>query len=82
MTLTLQTKNKITVTLETDQIAQMTFCFPAGAQLLKAMRPQHSRPPATGPQDSTGWKLTIPSENFSLVECKKDPVRKGGHWFT
>ena len=26
--LTLQTNNEITVTLETDQIAQMTFCFP------------------------------------------------------
>ena len=32
MMLTSQTKNKITVTLETDQIAQMTFRFPAGAQ--------------------------------------------------
>ena len=28
MMLTSQTKNKITVTLETDQIAQTTFCFP------------------------------------------------------
>ena len=41
------TKNNITVTLETDQIAQMTFCFPADAYLLKATRPPDSRPPAT-----------------------------------
>ena len=40
------TKNNITVTLETDQIAQTTFCFPTGADLLKAMRPPDSRPPA------------------------------------
>ena len=39
-------KNKITVTLETDQTAPMTFCFPADAYLLKTMRPPDSRPPA------------------------------------
>ena len=37
--LTWQTKNKITVILETDQIAQMTFCFLTGTYLLKAARP-------------------------------------------
>ena len=51
--LTSQTKNKITVTLETDQIAQTTFCFPDGAYLLKASRPPDSRPPAAWPQDLT-----------------------------
>ena len=40
--LTLQTKNKITVIRETDQIAQMPFCFPTGAYLLKAVRPPPS----------------------------------------
>ena len=40
----LTNKNKITVTLETDQIAQMAFCLPAGTYLLKARRPQDSRP--------------------------------------
>ena len=44
---TLQTKNKITVILETDQIAQMTLCFLTGAYLLKAMRPLDSRSLAT-----------------------------------
>ena len=38
------TKNKITVPHETDQIAQMTFCFPAGTYLLKATRPLDARP--------------------------------------
>ena len=42
--LTSQTKDKVTVTLETDQIAQMTFCFPAGTYLLKATRPLDARP--------------------------------------
>ena len=37
--LTSQTKNKITVILETDQIAQITFCFLTSAYLLKAARP-------------------------------------------
>ena len=41
------TKNKITGILETDQIAQMTFCFLTGANLLKTVRPPDSRPPAT-----------------------------------
>ena len=45
--LTWQTKNKITVILETDQIAQITFWFVTGAYLLKAARPPDSRPPAT-----------------------------------
>ena len=45
-------KNKITVTLETDQLAQTTCRFPAGAYLLKAMRPPDSRPLATCLQDS------------------------------
>jgi len=40
----LKNKNKITATLETDQIAQMAFCFPTGTYLLKARRPQDSRP--------------------------------------
>ena len=80
---TWQTKNKFTVTLETDQIAQMTFCFPTGTYLLKAMRPPDSRPPAMRPQDSTtGWKLAISSEKFSLVGFKKGPDRKGGCWFS
>ena len=35
MMLALQTRNKITVTLETDQIAQTTFCLPTGAYFLK-----------------------------------------------
>ena len=52
MMLTSQTKNKITVTLETDQIAQMAHCFPTGTYLLKAARPQDSRPLATRPRDS------------------------------
>ena len=30
----------------------------------------------------TSGYVTIPSENFSLVGCKKDSVRKGGHWFS
>ena len=51
--LTLQTKNKITVIFETDQIAQMTFCFLTGTYLLKATRPPDSRPLSTWPQDST-----------------------------
>ena len=42
--LTSQTKDKVTVTLETDQIAQMTFCFPAGTYLFKATRPLDARP--------------------------------------
>ena len=45
--LTSQTKNKVTVTLETDQIAQTTFSFLTGIYLLKAMRPPDSRLPAT-----------------------------------
>ena len=44
--LTSQAKNKITVILEADQIAQMAFCFLTGAYLLKAPRPPDSRPPA------------------------------------
>ena len=44
--LTSQAKNKITVILEADQIAQMTFCFLSDAYLLKALRPSDSRPPA------------------------------------
>ena len=39
-------KNKITVTLEMDQTVPVTFCSPADAYLLKAMRPSDSRPPA------------------------------------
>ena len=35
--LTSQTKDKVTVTLETDQIAQTTFCFPDGTYLLKIL---------------------------------------------
>ena len=45
-------QSKITVILETDQIAQKTFCFLTGTYLLKAMRLPDSRPPATCPQDS------------------------------
>ena len=41
------TKNKVTVTLETDQISQVTFCFPTAIYLLKATRPLDSRPLAT-----------------------------------
>ena len=52
MMLALQTKNKITVTLETDHIAQTTFCLPAGAYLLKVMRPLDPKPPAMRLQDS------------------------------
>ena len=26
--------------------------------------------------------VTIPAENFSLVGCKKDSIRKGGRWFS
>ena len=48
--LTSQTKNKITVILETEQIAQMTFCFLTGIYLLKATRPAVSRPLSTRPQ--------------------------------
>ena len=33
--------------LETDQIAQMTFCFLTGAYLFKAIRPPDSRPLVT-----------------------------------
>ena len=51
--LTSQTKNKITVILETDQIAQITFCFLTSAYLLTAVRPLDSRPLAMWPQDST-----------------------------
>ena len=40
------TKNTITVILEADQIAQMTFCFLTDTYLLKASRPPDSRPPA------------------------------------
>ena len=40
-------KNKITVILETDQIAQMASCYLTGAYLLKAAIPPDSRPPAT-----------------------------------
>ena len=77
-----KTKNKGTVTLETDQIARRTFCFPTATYLFKAMRPPDSRPLATWLQDSaTGLKLTITSENFSLLGYEKDPVRKGGHRF-
>ena len=50
--LTSQTKNKVTVTLETYKIAQMTFCFPTGTYFLKATRPPDSRPPTTWPQNS------------------------------
>ena len=42
--LTSQAKNKITVILEADQIAQMTFCFLTDAYLLKAVRAPDSRP--------------------------------------
>ena len=35
MMLASQTKNKTTVILETEQIAQTTFCFLTGAYLLK-----------------------------------------------
>ena len=41
------TKNKVTVTLETDQISQITFCFPTAIYLLKATRPPDSRSLAT-----------------------------------
>ena len=41
------TKNKVTVTLETNQISQVTFCFPTAIYLLKATRPPDSRPLAT-----------------------------------
>ena len=51
--LTSKTKKIITVILETDQIAQWTFCLLTGAYTFKAMRPTHSRPPAKWPQDST-----------------------------
>ena len=54
--LTSQTKNKITVILETDQIAQMTFYFPTGPYFLKATRPLDFRPPATCQQDSAQAK--------------------------
>ena len=50
------TKNKITVILETDQIAQMTFYFPTGPYFLKATRPLDFRPPATCQQDSAQAK--------------------------
>ena len=40
--LTSQTKNTITVILEADQIAQMTFCFLTDTYLLKASRPPDS----------------------------------------
>ena len=42
--LTSQAKNKITVILEADQSAQMTFCFLTDTYLLKASRPPDSRP--------------------------------------
>ena len=45
-------QSKITVILETDQIAQKTFCFLTGTYLLKAMRLPDSRTPAMWPQDS------------------------------
>ena len=38
------TNNKTTVTLETEQITQMTLCLPTGTYLLKAKRPPDSRP--------------------------------------
>ena len=41
------TKNKVTVTLETDQISQITFCFPTVTYLLMATKPPDSRPLAT-----------------------------------
>lgn len=31
-----KTKDKVTVTLRLNQLAQATFCFPAGVYLLKA----------------------------------------------
>ena len=48
---TLQTENKIIVIYETDQIAQMAFCFLTGAYLLKATRPPDSRPPAVDDEE-------------------------------
>ena len=43
---TLQTKNKIPVIRETDEIAQMAHSFLTGVYLLKAARPPDCRPPA------------------------------------
>ena len=54
--LTSQAKNKITVVLETDQIAQMASCYLTGAcQSCETTRFQ------------TSGYVTIPSESFSLV---------------
>ena len=76
MMLTSQTKNKITVTLETDQIAQWTFCFLTGAYTLKAMRSPHSRPPAKWPQDSTtGYHITLQSHSWAYIQRKTWPEK-------
>ena len=54
--LTSQTKIKITVVLETGQIAQMASCYLTGAyQSYETTRFQ------------TSGQVTIPSDNFSLV---------------
>ena len=34
------------------------------------------------PRFQTSGYVTIPTENFSLVGYEKDPVRKGGCWFS
>ena len=67
MMLALQTKNKITVTLETDQIAQTTFCLPAGAYLLKVMRPLDPKPPAETSGLSYRLKINHAFREFFIV---------------
>ena len=67
--LTLQTKNKITVICEIDQIIQTASCYLTGTYLLKPARPP--------------WGyMTTPPVNFSLAGYKKDSVRKGECWFS
>ena len=63
-------------------IAQATFCCPTDTYLLEATGPPDSRPQATWPQDpSCRLKINHPVRDFPLVEYKKDPIRKKGHWF-
>ena len=48
----------------------------------RGYRTPDSRPQATWPQDpSCRLKINHPLRDFPLVEYKKDPIRKKGHWF-
>ena len=63
---TFQTKNKIKVIRETDQIAQIARCFLTGVYLLKAARPPDCRP-----------AMWPPFREFFIGGVEERPWQKG-----